>query len=71
MKSQPTDQEILAAIQPFIKEGRLACRDALATAAALETPPAWIGRVCDAEGIRIVNCQLGCFGLKRRRSKSG
>jgi hypothetical protein len=61
-----TDEEILAALRPDIEEGRLACREALAAALRLGVGAARIGRVCDAHDIRIVDCQLGCFGKRRR-----
>jgi hypothetical protein len=64
-----TDQEILEAIRPLVKSGRIACKDALESARALKVPPARIGRICNAEGIRIVNCQLGCFGLRRSKPR--
>jgi hypothetical protein len=57
-----TDEETLAALSRDIDQGRLACRDALAAAARLGIAPARIKRICDAHAIRIVDCQLGCFG---------
>jgi hypothetical protein len=61
-----TDEEILAALEPSVDEGQLACREALAAAARLGVGAARIGRVCDAHDIRIVDCQLGCFGKRQR-----
>ena len=61
-----TDEDILAALGPHIDAGRLACHDALAVAARLGVVPARIGRVCDAHDVRIVDCQLGCFGKRQR-----
>jgi len=61
-----TDEEIRAALGPRIDQGRLACRDALAAAARLGVTPARIGHICDAHDIRIVDCQLGCFGKRQR-----
>ncbi len=57
-----TDQELHAAIAPLVEDGKLACRKALALADELDINPAQIGRVCNQHAIRIVNCQLGCFG---------
>ena len=44
------------------KEGRLACAVALRLADELGVPPREIGRAADRLGIKIVGCQLGCFG---------
>lgn len=40
---------------------RLSCEDALALADRLGVPPGLVGEACNAEGIRIRRCQLGCF----------
>lgn len=61
-----TDEEILAELRPHVDAGRLACREALAAGARLGVGAARIGRVCDAHDIRIVDCQLGCFGKRRK-----
>ena len=37
------------------------CREAFRLAAKLKVSPAKIGRMCDAEKIKISGCQLGCF----------
>ena len=62
-----TDEEILAALQSRVDGDSLPCRVALAAAAELGITPARIGRICNANQIRITDCQLGCFG--RRRSE--
>ncbi len=61
-----TDKEILEAIRGRVHDGRLECKYALELAEELEVSPARIGRVCDEENIRIVNCQLGCFGTRSK-----
>ena len=61
-----TDQEILEQIQPLVKEGMLPCKRALALAEQLTINPAQIGKVCNQNEIRIVNCQLGCFGTQHK-----
>ncbi len=61
-----TDKELLEAIRGRVREGRLDCKYALELAEELEVPPARIGRICDEENIRIVNCQLGCFGTRAK-----
>lgn len=63
-----TDEELHEAIKPLVDEhGHLACKQALGLAARLEINPARIGKICNQQGIRIVNCQLGCFGTKPKR----
>lgn len=37
------------------------CKQALALAAAFKVPPRRVGRICDAEGIKLRQCLLGCF----------
>lgn len=39
----------------------LRCEDAFALAAQFVVPVAAIGRLCNQRGIKIVQCQLGCF----------
>ncbi len=63
-----TDDEVREAIQPLVDEhSHLVCKQALELAARLEINPARIGKICNQHGIRIVNCQLGCFGTKPKR----
>jgi len=40
----------------------LACAQALRLATEHQVSPAVVGRVCNEQGIKIANCQLGCFG---------
>jgi len=40
---------------------RLACADAFRIARDLDVPVAQVGRTCDELGIKITQCQLGCF----------
>lgn len=42
-------------------EKRLACVDAFRIARDLDVPLDDVGRACDELGIRISQCQLGCF----------
>jgi hypothetical protein len=62
-----SDADILAALRPFVRAGRIGCPRALEVAARLGAGPARVGRICDREGIKITRCQLGCFGRPRRR----
>lgn len=58
------EAEILEALRQHVREDRIDCRDALAIAARLGVPPSQVGRICNRDGIKIANCQLGCFGLR-------
>jgi molybdate transport system regulatory protein len=40
---------------------RIACADAFRIARDLDVPLADVGRTCDELGIKVMQCQLGCF----------
>ena len=40
---------------------RIACEDAFKIARALDVPLADVGRTCNELGIKVMQCQLGCF----------
>ena len=40
---------------------RLACAEAFKIARDLDVPLADVGRTCNELGIKMINCQLGCF----------
>ena len=42
-------------------EKRLACADAFRIAQDLDVPLAEVGRACNELGIKMMQCQLGCF----------
>jgi len=44
----------------------LSCERALRLATELGVDVRRIGAICQAEAIKIVDCQLGCFGGRRR-----
>ena len=46
-------------------EGRLACARARGIARRLGVVPKEVGDAADRLGMRIVDCQLGCFGTKK------
>jgi len=43
------------------KDGRINCARALGIAKKLKIPPGEVGAKVDELGMRISNCQLGCF----------
>ena len=46
-------------------ERRLPCAEALAIAHELGVPPLAVGEAANHLGIKITDCQLGCFGQRR------
>lgn len=42
-------------------EKRIACEDAFKIARDLDVPLADVGRTCTELGIKVMQCQLGCF----------
>ncbi|HHY38368.1 MAG TPA: hypothetical protein GX507_05510 [Clostridia bacterium] len=68
------DKDLLravTAIREAAKDGRIACPEALSLAHTLGLPPFIIGRAADKAGIKIVGCQLGCFGREKGPEKKG
>ena len=59
------EQELIAAVNaaPVDREGRmtLRCADAFKVAEKLHVPIGEIGRICNEQKIKIIQCQLGCF----------
>jgi hypothetical protein len=43
------------------EDKRIACADAFRIAQDLDVPLADVGRTCDELGIKMMQCQLGCF----------
>lgn len=48
------------------RNGRLPCAAALALANELGLPPLAVGRAANELGIKIDDCQFGCFGRGRQ-----
>lgn len=47
------------------KDKRIPCVEALALAKRLKVKPIEIGKAANELGIKIIDCQLGCFGKRR------
>ena len=56
------DERVAAEVKGAAPERRLPCAAALAIAERLGVPPLAVGEAANALGIKIVDCQLGCFG---------
>jgi hypothetical protein len=54
--------EVREAVRGEAEGGRIPCARALAVARRLGVEPRTVGDACNREGIKIVRCQLGCFG---------
>ena len=52
---------VAAKVVAEARDGRLACRRAFDLAKELDVNVLVIGAACDAAGIRVTGCQLGCF----------
>ena len=63
------EERIAEAVQGAATEGRISCKAALAIAERLAVSPAAVGRAINAAGIKIIDCQLGCFGRRRTQSR--
>jgi hypothetical protein len=55
------DPELTAKVKAAAAGGRLSCAEALGLARELKVPAIKIGEACDAAGIKLHSCQLGCF----------
>lgn len=53
--------EVLEALRRTAPEKRITCARAHQLAAELKVPLRIIGAACDSLGIKIRECQLGCF----------
>ncbi|MEL7566088.1 MAG: hypothetical protein AAGU27_14545 [Dehalobacterium sp.] len=54
-------EEVLKAVQETAKDGKLTCTDAHMLGEKLGISLLVIGEAADQLGIKIKNCQLGCF----------
>ena len=60
------DEKVLQEIKNRCADGRLPCSLAFQIAEELGIAPLRVGRAANKLGIKIVNCQLGCFGDKSK-----
>ncbi|MFP4026304.1 MAG: hypothetical protein ACLFWL_00745 [Candidatus Brocadiia bacterium] len=60
------EKQIEEAVREAAQDGRIACRNALDIADRLDVEGRLVGKTIDSMGIKIVRCQLGCFGWKRK-----
>lgn len=56
------DEKLAEEVRRRAPERRLACAVALDIAERLGIPPIEVGQAANELGMKIVDCQLGCFG---------
>lgn len=61
------EERVAEAVKAAAADRRLACADGLAIAERLGVEPIIVGQTANALGIKIVDCQLGCFGGGKKR----
>ncbi len=54
-------KELQQKIQEIKKDNAITCKQALTLANQRGISPAKVGDICNELGIKINNCQLGCF----------
>lgn len=60
------DERVAEAVKAAAVEGRVPCAAALALARRLGVAPSQVGQAANELGIKIADCQLGCFGSGKR-----
>ncbi len=60
------EERLAAELRRRSRDGRIACPAALAIAEELGLPRLAVGRAADELGLKISDCQLGCFGAGKR-----
>jgi len=59
------DERLAGELKRRAPERRLPCAEALAIAHDLGVPPLAVGEAANELGIKLTDCQLGCFGRRR------
>ena len=54
-------QEVVDAVKSAAVEGRITCARLRRVAEEIETPYRVVGKVADDLGVRVKECDLGCF----------
>lgn len=63
--SQESLLELESAVKASLKDGYLSCPTAWRIAKEANVPKIAVGKITDRLGIRITNCQLGCFSIEK------
>ncbi len=59
-------EQIAEALLQEAEDKKISCEQALALAERLGVEPRLIGEAADAQQVKIVECQLHCFGWRAR-----
>jgi len=62
------EEKLAAELRTRAPDGRLPCAVALEIAAKLGVPPLAVGQAANELGLKIADCQLGCFGGGGKKS---
>ena len=63
--SEESLSELESVVKASLKDGYLSCPVAWGIARKSNVPKTTIGEITDRLGIRITNCQLGCFSIEK------
>ncbi len=58
-------EDIKAKVRAIAKNGKMTCAEAQMLAKTEGIPLAMVGKAVEAAGIKISDCQLGCFGKNK------
>lgn len=62
----PVNEKLAEEMKRRAVEGRLPCAVAFQIAERLRVPRLEVGQAADELGLRITDCQLGCFGQHKK-----
>lgn len=54
-------KEIIEKVKELAPQGRISCAEARHLAEELKLAYGEVGKACDAAGIKVCGCELGCF----------
>ena len=67
MKSMEKQEDIKNKLMELVKNGKLTCAEAHQLAESEGVSLVSIGKVAEGAGVKISDCQLGCFGKYKER----
>ena len=61
MHQRRVPDRVKDAVKSRSKDGSISCKQALSIADRMDVNPKLVGMAADMQGIKVRNCQLGCF----------